>query len=434
MNSSTPVILDRRYKGFPPAAAPCVIDEIADRHWNILAGDLPFPIALLKDSAMRHNIAWMQDFARERGVTIAPHGKTTMSPEIYRRQIDAGAWGLSFATVYQLGVGIESGIKRALIANQVVCDADLDGLAQMLAADAQLRVWFLVDSIAQVERIEEWQKRWPQRRGSSAATVRFDCLLEIGIAGKRTGCRTFDEALQLAARIKESGALTLGGIECYEGGVAKGESEHDRREVDALMQRVVEVASACDSSGYFAGEEILMTAGGSALFDLVTAGLLPALSRPVTGILRSGCYVTHDDGSYKRLLQRVEERLGRSDSLLPAIEVWAMVQSCPEPGLAILTVGKRDISYDLELPIARFHHVAGEPLPRAIPNGWQLTALNDQHAYLHYPVESTGSAGPAVGDLIGLGISHPCTTFDKWRWLPVVDDDYGVCAAVTTRF
>lgn len=421
---SATTILDRRYKGFPPAAAPCPIDEIADRHWNVMAGDLPFPTAILKDSAMRHNIAWMQNFARERGLRIAPHGKTTMSPEIYRWQIDAGAWGLSFATVYQLGVGLESGIERALIANQVVCDADLDGLAQMLANDAQLKVWFLVDSIAQVERIESWR----QRRRSN---TRFDCLLEIGIAGKRTGCRTLDEALQLAARIKVSTALALGGIECYEGGVAKGESEHDRREVDALMQRVVEAASQCDQRGYFSGDQILMTAGGSALFDLVTDGLLPTLSRPVTGILRSGCYVTHDDGSYKRLLQRVEERIGRSDSLLPAIEVWAMVQSCPEPGLVILSCGKRDISYDLELPIARFHQVAGEPLPRAIPDAWQLTALNDQHAYLHYPV---GQAGPAVGDLIGLGISHPCTTFDKWRWLPVVDDNYVVCAAVTTRF
>lgn len=422
MNATT--ILDRRYKGFPLAAAPCPIEEIADRHWNVMAGDLPFPIAILKDSAMCHNIAWMQDFARERGLQIAPHGKTTMSPEIYRRQLEAGAWGLSFATVYQLGVGLESGIKRALIANQVVCDADLDGLAQMLAADPQLKVWFLVDSLAQVERIESWRQR---RR----ANTRFDCLLEIGIDGKRTGCRTLGQALQLAGQIAASGALALGGIECYEGGVAKGESEHDRREVAALMQRVVEAASQCDQRGYFSGDQILMTAGGSALFDLVTDGLLPTLSRPVTGILRSGCYVTHDDGSYKRLLQRVEERIGRSDSLLPAIEVWAMVQSCPEPGLVILSCGKRDISYDLELPIARFHQVAGEPLPCAIPEGWQLTALNDQHAYLHYPVDQTG---PEVGDLIGLGISHPCTTFDKWRWLPVVDDNYVVCAAVTTRF
>jgi D-serine dehydratase len=424
MRTSTNPIIDRSYKGFPPAASPCRIDEIAARRWNILAGDLPFPIAILRDSAIRHNVAWMQAFARERGVEIAPHGKTTMSPELYRRQLDTGAWGISFATVYQLGVGVENGVKRALIANQVVCDADLDGLAAMLAADAGLKVWFLVDSLAQIARIESWKK-------TRGADVCFDCLLEIGIAGKRTGCRTLEEALAVAARIHESPALRLGGIECYEGSITKGDSAHDSREVGALMQRVVEAAQECDRRGFFGGDEVLMTAGGSALFDLVTSGLLPELSRPVRGVLRSGCYVTHDHGSYMRLLHKVEERLGKSESLQPAIEVWAMVQSCPEPGLAILSCGKRDISYDLELPMALYWHVSGEASRRALPAGWELTALNDQHAYLRYPA---GQAGPAVGDLIGMGISHPCTTFDKWRWLPVVDDGYAIIDAVTTRF
>ena len=417
-------VLDRRYKGFPTAAAPCRLDEIGTRQWNILNGDLPFPIALLRESALRHNLDWMQGFARQRGVDIAPHGKTTMSPELYRRQLAAGAWGISFATVYQLAVGAEAGVTRALIANQIVCDADLDGLAALLREYPALRVWFLVDSVAQIRMIEVWQKR----RESSAV---FDCLLEIGIPGKRTGCRALDEAMTVSATIYASPALRLGGIECYEGNLAQGDSEHDCREVDALMRRVVEAAEGCDCCGFFENDEVLMTAGGSALFDLVTDGLKPQLSKPVRGILRSGCYVTHDHGSYMNLLHKVEERQHLASSLLPAIEVWAMVQSRPEPGLAILTCGKRDISYDLELPMALFHHAAGASTPRSVPEGWKLTALNDQHAYLHFP--QTGP-GPAVGDLIGLGISHPCTTFDKWRWLPVVDDRYNVIDAVTTRF
>lgn len=424
MSFTSFTVLDRRYKGFPTAAVPCRLDEIGARNWNILAGDLPFPIAVLRDSALRHNLDWMQDFARKRGVDIAPHGKTTMSPELYRRQLDAGAWGISFATVYQLAVGAEAGVTRALIANQVVCDADLDGLAALLREYPALRVWFLADSVAQVRLIDAWQKR----RKNAAV---FDCLLEIGIAGKRTGCRTLDEALAVAAAIHASPALRLGGIECYEGSVASGESTHDRREVDALMRRVVEAAESCDRGGFFGNDEVLITAGGSALFDLVTEGLKPTLSKPVRGILRSGCYVTHDHGSYMNLLHKVEERQHLASSLRPAVEVWAMVQSRPEPGLAILTCGKRDISYDLDLPVALFHHVSGDTSPRPVPAGWQLTALNDQHAYLRFPETDPG---PAVGDLIGLGISHPCTTFDKWRWLPVVDDQHNVIDAVTTRF
>ena len=424
MTSVSDTLLDHRYKGFPPAAQECRIGEIGARRWNVLAGDLSFPIALLRDSALAHNIAWMMEFARARGLSLAPHGKTTMSPELYRRQLAAGAWGISFATVHQLSAGVEAGLARALIPNQVLSDADLDGLAALLRDHPALRVWFLVDSVAQVRLIEAWRAK----RQSEAC---FDCLLEIGIAGKRTGCRTQEEALRVAAAIHASPALRLGGIECYEGSVTQGESGHDRREVGALMRRVADAALACDREGFFADEEVLMTAGGSALFDLAADGLALRLSKPVRGILRSGCYVTHDHGSYMKLLHRVEERQNFTASLKPAIEVWAMVQSRPEPGLAILTCGKRDISHDLDLPVALFHCVRGERRPRPVPESWSLTALNDQHAYLRFPEDDPG---PEVGDLIGLGISHPCTTFDKWRWLPVIDDDYTVIGAVSTRF
>jgi D-serine dehydratase len=419
-----PLLLDRHYKGFPAAAAPCRIDEIGARRWNVLAGDLPFPIALLRDSALAHNIAWMQEFARSRGVDLAPHGKTTMSPELYRRQLNAGAWGLSFATVYQLSVGVEAGVTRALIPNQVVCDADLDALAALLRDTPALSVRFLVDSIAQIRLIEAWKAK---RQDSTC----FDCLLEIGIPGKRTGCRTLDEALAVAVAIHASNALRLSGIECYEGSVARCESEHDRREVGALMRRVTDIALACDRDGLFESGEVLITAGGSALFDLAADGLKPRLSKPVRGILRSGCYITHDHGSYMNMLKKVEERQHLTSSLKPAIEVWAMAQSRPEPGLAILSCGKRDISHDLSLPIALFHCARGQTTARAIPDTWRLTDLNDQHAYLRFPETDPG---PAVGDLIGLGISHPCTTFDKWRWMPVVDDAYTVIGAIGTRF
>ena len=424
MTRTIPPFLDRRSKGFPPAAAACRLDEIGARRWNVLAGDLAFPIAVLRDSALSHNIAWMQEFARSRGVDLAPHGKTTMSPELYRRQLDAGAWGISFATVYQLCVGAEAGVERALIANQVVCDADLDGLAALLRDFPALFACFLVDSLAQVELIESWKAR------RSDPTV-FDCLLEIGIPGKRTGCRALDEALAVAAAIRASPTLRLSGIECYEGSVTTGESAHDRREVDALMRRVADAARACDRAGFFESDEVLMTAGGSALFDLVAGGLKPVLTRPVRGILRSGCYVAHDHGSYMNLLHRVEERQHFASSLTPAIEVWTMTQSRPEPGLAILSCGKRDISHDLSLPVALFHCARGEKTPRPVPGDWRLADLNDQHAYLRF---SEDDPGPTVGDLIGLGISHPCTTFDKWRWLPVIDDHYDVIDAVTTRF
>lgn len=422
---TTDFTLDHSYKSFPLSAAPCLASELPAKGWNLLANDLPFPLAVIRRSALEHNLAWMQAYAQRKGVALAPHGKTSMSPELFRRQLAAGAWGLTFATVYQVAVGVEAGARRIIIANQVVCDADLDGLSMLLARQTDLRVWFLVDSLAQLALIEDWASR-------RSATLPFDVLLEMGIAGQRTGCRTLEQALRLAPALAASPAVRFGGIECYEGGVARCDSEHDAREVSALVRRVTEVVRACERANLFAGDEVLVSAGGSAVFDLVLPLLrLQSLSRPLLGVLRSGCYITHDHGNYARFLLQLEKREGLTSSLRPALEVWAMVQSVPEPGLALLTCGRRDISYDIELPIPQHCAARGERQARAVPADWKISALNDQHAYLRF---DPAGLVPAVGDRVGLGISHPCTTIDKWRWLPLVEDDYAITGAVSTRF
>jgi D-serine dehydratase len=203
------------------------------------------------------------------------------------------------------------------------------------------------------------------------------------------------------------------------------------------MQRVKDLAIACDRQDLFAGPSIILTAGGSAAFDIVARELPVRLSKPVLTILRSGCYVTHDSGNYERLLAGVKARSGgvwqTRPGLQPALEVWSRVQSVPEPGLAILTMGKRDASYDIEMPIAlkRFRPEAGAT-QQPVPAGWTIAAMNDQHAYLR--VRADDADPPQVGDLIGCGISHPCTTFDKWRVLFTVDDGYCVTGAIRTYF
>ena len=421
-------LLDHRSKSFPQTAAPCRAAGLAARGWNVLADDLPYPLAVLRRSALAHNLAWMQDFAERKGVALAPHGKTTMSPELFRLQLDAGAWGLTFATIHQLAVGVEeAGVRRAIIANQVLGDADLDGLYALLQRHADLRVWFLVDSPAQLRLIEDWAAR-------RQVTRRFDTLLEMGVPGYRTGCRTLEEALALAQAMARSPAVRLGGVECYEGGAARCDSAHDTREVTALVRRVAEAVRQCDAQGLFADDSdaILLTAGGSAVFDLVVPLLrLQGLSRPVQGVLRSGCYLTHDHGNYRRYLRLVEQREGLDASLRPALEVWTLVQSVPEPGLALLTGGRRDLSYDIEMPLPARWAPRGQRTAAEAPAGWTITALNDQHAHLRF--DPAGPA-PAVGDRVALGISHPCTTFDKWRWMALVEDDWTVSGAISTHF
>lgn len=422
---TTDFTLDAHSKNYPLTATPSVGSALGQKNWNVLANDVALPLAVIKRSALQHNLAWMQAFAQRKGVALAPHGKTTMSPEIFQMQLQSGAWGLSFATVFQTSVGVAAGARRIIIANQVVCDADFAGLATLPRNTPDLRVWFLVDSLAQLQLIEQWAARNP---GSAP----FDVLLEMGIAGQRTGCRTLEVAMELAHAIHASTAVRLGGIECYEGGVARCDSEHDAREVSDLVRRVSVVVRNCDQAGLFADAEILVTAGGSAVFDLVLPLLrLQDLSKPLQGVLRSGCYVTHDHGNYARFLSQLEKREGLTSSLQAALEVWAMVQSVPEPGLALLTCGRRDVSYDLEMPLPQSWVRRADTALHATPADWKISALNDQHAYLRF--DPTGPV-PQVGDRVVLGISHPCTTFDKWRWLALVDDHYAITGAVHTQF
>ena len=410
-------------KSFPDSLSAAGAQAFADAALNLYDNHFAFPLAVLNHRPLTHNLHWMQDYVQKKGISIAPHGKTTMSPELFRKQLDAGAWGLTFATVFQVKAGIEAGAKRFIIANQVVCDADLASLHGLLARHQDVRVWFLVDSLAQVDYIEAWAAR-------QGKPIRFDCLIEVGVEGQRTGCRDFEQAIGLARRIHGSSTLALGGIECYEGGLAT-DTDKDKPAVDALMQRCDDIARACQRERLFEGEEIIMSAGGSAIFDLVVPGLKISLDKPVRGILRSGCYITHDHGVYRKHLAKVEEREQLRESLQPALEVWTMVQSVPEPGLALLTCGKRDISYDLTLPFVTGFAPIGARTRQAPPAGWHIAALNDQHAYLRF--EAT-SGQPVVGDRVILGISHPCTTFDKWKWMPVVDEQGQARSFITTRF
>ncbi|MBI2771647.1 MAG: amino acid deaminase [Burkholderiales bacterium] len=417
--------LDASQKGFPHHSAPLRRSAIGSQGWNVLRGDMPLPLAVIHRDRLAGNLQWMQGFAGGRGVGLAPHGKTTMSPQLFRRQLDAGAWGLTFATVVQLRAGVTAGARRCIIANQVFRAIDLQGIDELKRANTGLRVAFLVDSIAQLELIEGWH-------GAHKDAQPFEVLLEMGVDGGRTGCRSHGQALALAQRVRASAAARLVGIECYEGLGAIGQTGADTVYADALMQRVRGIAQACDGQQLFETDEILLTAGGSAIFDLVAENLKMKLSLPVQGLLRSGCYATHDHGTYQRFMNAVAERMGCGHGLHAAMEVWAAVQSCPEPGLAILAVGKRDISYDLELPVPIAFCKQGEAVATAAPQDWKVSGLNDQHAYLRG--DSAEHQALRVGDLVALGISHPCTTFDKWRWMPLVDEQYNVCDAIVTCF
>jgi D-serine dehydratase len=411
---------------------PLQQQDIAQQHWNVLNADTSFPVAVLKQSALQHNLQWMKKFCDSMHVVLAPHGKTTMSPQLFDMQLENGAWGITLATVNQTLIAHRFGVRRVLLANQLISRSDTQAILALLQADPQFEFFALTDSLEGVRRMADQVQ-------AAGLNRPLPLLVEMGFAGGRTGCRNQADALAVARAIHQSPYLQLAGIEGYEGLLVGKHREQDLIAVKAFIQDLMALTQQADAEGLFGSANILLSAGGSAYFDLVGRGFEQALnlSRPVTAILRSGCYVTHDHGFYHHLLDEMQAResVVQADNLRPALEVWSMVQSRPEPDLAILTMGKRDASYDIDLPFPVQTHRPGKAsMPVNLPAGCKIEKMNDQHAYLRLPKDHAICTSLQVGDLIACGISHPCTTFDKWPVILVVDDAYQVQSAVNTFF
>jgi D-serine dehydratase len=416
------LMLDGTSKGFPQDRPATRLGDLAAL--GLRLDQLDFPVALLKRSALTDNAQWMAEFIHRSGASLCPHGKTTMAPQLFHRQLADGAWGLTLATPQQARIAYRYGIKRILLANELVQPAAIGWIQAALDADPGFDFTCLVDSPAGVARLEAAaQGRRP-----------IPVLVELGLPGGRTGARGVAAALAVARAVQASPRLQLRGVECYEGIVGSQDPAADRARIGAWLDQLLELARRCDAERLFETDCVLLSAGGSAYFDLVVQALAGAgLTLPSRVVLRSGCYFSHDAGHYQRLLGLLEARLPEAlrmqRQLRPALEVWGQVLSRPEPGLAFLGLGKRDVSYDMGLPTPALWARRDAP-PRPVPDGWSITTLHDQHARLELPPD----ADLQVGDLVGCGISHPCTTFDKWQLLFEVDDQYRVLGAIRTFF
>jgi D-serine deaminase-like pyridoxal phosphate-dependent protein len=415
-------------KGWPALAGALPLGAVGRQGWNLLRQDLPLPVAVLKGSALAHNSRWMRGFLERFDVRLCPHGKTTMAPQLFARQLADGAFGITVATVQQLMVCRRFGVPRVLLANQLIGRQAIRTVIAELEADPTFEFLGVVDSLAGVRALEQELRDHPLGRP-------VEVLLEGGVAGGRTGCRSLEEALDLARAVAAAPELALVGVEGFEDVMGVGIKDAEPR-VEAFLHFLVEIARACAGKNLFAPGPVILSAGGSKHFDQVTSIFRGAeLGRPVEVLLRSGCYFSHDSKVYTEAFARLAERMpevqGLGPGLRPALELWAVVQSTPEPGLAVATLGKRDVGQDLGLPLALGWYRPGlHQRPQELGQGFEVTGLYDQHACLRVPPDSPLQ----VGDLVRFGISHPCTTFDKWRLLYVVDDDYTVTEAIRTFF
>ena len=405
-------IIDSSYKGLPEAAQGLTFESFLGHHPNIFHSGFRFPIATLRKSALDNNLVRMADYCKEVGASLAPHLKTTMSPQIAQMQMDHGAWALTLANYSQARVFLDFGFKRIIIANEVVDKGTIREIG-LKNFNHEAEIIFYVDSLAGLAIIQE------ALEGIAHAQILL--LIEIGFEGGRGGVRDESSVSSLAQEIAKDPRLSLLGVSGFEGIVTVVDRSSEGLEKLRLFCRKI-VAAAKIVAPFIKNEKIIITAGGSAYFDIVVEEFAK-FGTEYHLVLRSGGYITHDHGSYERVYPFAH--MPTPKQLVPAIEMWAQVLTQPETGFALLNLGKRDVGVDIEppFPVKRFHQ-------RVLPFVGRVGHLNDQHGYLHF----SSDQDLLVGDLVGLGISHPCTTLDKWRVFALVDDDYNVVDFIHTFF
>jgi len=392
------------------------------RSGNLLT-DVPLPAAVIFEAPLAHNLAWMQRFADGHGAKLAPHGKTTMTPALFRRQIEAGAWGITLATAVQTVAAHAHGIDRVLMVNQLVGRPNMALVAD--AIKTGLEYYCVVDGVDNVRDLGAFFAE----RG-----LTLNVMIELGIDGGRCGCRNAEQVETLVTAIAAQPSLALVGIEGYEGMIAGGD---EVASVRAYGERLVETVRTLRASGVLEREAPIVTASGSKWFDLIAEAFDKAeLREHYTPVLRPGCYVVHDHKLYAGAMDAVKARDPKLEGeLQPALEVFAHVQSLPEPGLAIIALGKRDIGHEPDLPLplrlySLHESLHGESVASSDISAWRTTNIMDQHVFLEIPEH----AEIAVGDVIAFGTSHPCLTFDKWRRMLLVDKQLAVVEVLETCF
>ncbi|MFT5756727.1 MAG: D-serine dehydratase [Alteromonadaceae bacterium] len=408
------------------------LSQLPTLGWDLLAEEVSFPVAVLNEQVLKNNARWMQTFSEKSTVKLAPHGKTTMAPELFKLQQEAGCWGISLATVPQVLTAYQHGVKRIILANQLIGRRHFELIATLLKK-GDCEFYCFVDSIENAKALGEY---------FSNENVSLNILLEIGVIGGRCGWRDINLIKPLCDVIKEYESLNICGLSFYEGVIQGGNAKNEI--VDFIRSIQLLATQLKDQNIIDTREEFIITGAGSAWYDVVADTLINnELSFDYTVVIRPGCYLIHDTGIYQDAQNIVMQRSAlaakfaceETGELSSSLEVWAYVHSIPEPGLAIIGLGKRDVAFDAGFPTpslyfspTKKHFDNYRPMPADAR--WQIVKVMDQHSMMNIPDD----AQLLPGDLISFSTSHPCLTMDKWRFIGLVDDNFVIKKQIATYF
>ncbi len=281
-------------KGFGVLASRGTVTaaSLGSQRPSLFGDGITTPVLVLRESAVASNVAAMAAYCEAAQVRLAPHGKTTMAPQLFARQLAAGAWAITAATISQVQVYRAFGVPRVLLANELTDTAGAAWLARELAADPGFDCYAYVDSVPGVRLLDEAMREGGQGRP-------LPVLVELGHPGGRTGCRDIADATAIAQAVGEAPSLRLAGAAGFEGSIG-----HDGSPATpaAVARYCRELRSLGELLARSAPGELILTAGGSMFFDIVAQELTAGWAgRPPTVVLRSGVYIAFDHGIYAQM-------------------------------------------------------------------------------------------------------------------------------------
>ncbi len=418
------------YRGVPPGTGAISSQDIASCNWSPARGEMALPLLSLNQGVLKENISTMMAIVAHFGITIAPHGKTPMSPALASLLVDAGAIGTSVADLRQAEVMLEGGLNRILLANQIGGQSAVNRLVQLLQHYPDTHLQLFVDAPEFIDHLERWYTEVP-------SLPAIELLIEIGCGrGGVTSEAAFSALVQRINAVQDD-RIILKGIAFYEGTCMRDDITVTEQNLTELFSRVDRCLDILQSN-MDGNHSITLSAGGSSLFDYVIEHFNQVrVNHPDTRLmLRSGACFFSDHGNIHDRLMRIAKRgkLGEEmsarivNAFKPALRLWAEVISKSSDGMAICGLGMRDSSIDQGLPVPIRLWRDGA-IVAGLEASSQTMKLNDQHSFV-----SVKDVEFKVGDVIEFGIRHPCTCIDKHNIIYSLDANSVVVGAFETFF
>jgi D-serine deaminase-like pyridoxal phosphate-dependent protein len=359
----------------PPVALAETYDRVRRMYGSAIGrprSELVTPALVLDLPIAKWNIARMGDRMRELPADLRPHIKVHKSPELARLQVQAGAIGLSTATVWEAIVLVRSGLDHIFVVNTVAGPRKIAALAE-LAREADVMV--AVDDLSNIEALSS---------AAMAAGSELGVLIEVDTGMDRCGADTADQALVLARRVSERPGLRLSGITGYEGHCSLT-PDHDLRlaKERTAMAFFIEVAGRIEGDGLRCP---IRSAGGTATWEWTAA--YPGISE-----IQAGTYVVMDN-FHGRMVPGFKHSL----------TVQATVISRP-PDRVILDAGNKSMG------AGDLASIVGHDLP--------AFRFDEEHGIF----DATGGSPLKVGDVVHLVPGYSPSTVNWYDAYHVVEDD-----------